>query len=583
VFYKYFVPTGLSERNEQALELTTFRTVLFLGLFSLAAVCEALGQPSDKSISTGFNNPVIEGMAPDPSVCRVGDDYYLVTSTFEYFPGVPVYHSKDLIHWRLISYSLSRPSQLPLVRLTRNGGIWAATIRYHNGTFYMVTTNKSEGHGNFFVHTKDPSGEWSEPVLLDQGGIDPSLFFDDDGKVYLTTAGSSGCAARICQSEIDIKTGKRLSEIKPLWSGTGGSSPEGPHLYKLNGYYYLMIAEGGTEYGHGETIARSRSPWSPFEAYSRNPILTHRNFKASLIQGTGHVDLVQAHDGSWWAVFLGFRPASRLAHHLGRETFLAPVTWSDDGWPIINGSGTVTPRMAVRTLPQELQPAPPVRDEFSASKLDLPWNFVRNLDTSRWSLTERAGWLRLKGSAATLEDTEAPPVFVGRRQQHFDGEILAQIDFQPTRPGEEAGLALRMNNRHHYEFGITQMNGERVVYLRYVIGSIRAEAAQKPIRAGHVRLQIRSSPETYRFSYAVGDGPFQVIGEVETRYLSSEVADGFNGVFVGMFATGRGKNSAAPADFDWFEYKALAKSSSGFKTLGSSSVISALTSAFSLR
>jgi alpha-N-arabinofuranosidase len=184
------------------------------------------GQNANNSISSGYNNPVIEGMAPDPSVCRVGDDYYLVTSTFEYFPGVPVYHSKDLIHWRLIGYALSRPSQLPLVRLGRNGGIWAASIRYHDGIFYMVTTNKSEGHGNFFVSTKDPAGEWSEPVVLDQGGIDPSLLFHDDGKVYLTTGGSPGCAARICQSEIDTDR-KRLSEIKPLWSGTGGSSREG--------------------------------------------------------------------------------------------------------------------------------------------------------------------------------------------------------------------------------------------------------------------------------------------------------------------------------------------------------------------
>jgi len=509
-----------------------------------------------KPVSFGFDNPVITGMAPDPSVCRVGDDYYLVTSTFEYFPGVPVYHSKDLIHWRLISYSLSRPSQLPLVRLTRNGGIWAATIRYHDGTFYMVTTNKSEGHGNFFVRTKDPAGEWSEPILLDQGSIDPSLFFDDDGKVYLTSAGSAGCPARICQSEIDIETGKRLSEIKPLWSGTGGSSPEGPHLYKANGYYYLMIAEGGTEYGHGETIARSRSPWGPFEANPRNPILTHRNFKSSPIQGTGHADLIQAHDGSWWAVFLGFRPATRMAHHLGRETMLAPVTWADDGWPIINGNGTITPRMEVKTLAQHTQGAAPERDDFSETRLSLPWNFVRNLERARWSLTERRGWLRLKGASATLEDTEVSPVFVGRRQQDFESETLTQVDFQPARQTDEAGLALRMNDRHHYELGIKGgSGGGREVYLRYAIGSIRAVAATKSIGAGLVRLRIRSYKDTYRFSYAVGSETFQDIGSVETRYLASEVADGFNGVFIGMFATGRGQDSSVPADFDWFDYR----------------------------
>ena len=519
-----------------------------------ASLCLRAQSPS--SNNSGYDNPVIEGMAPDPSVCRVGDDYYLVTSTFEYFPGVPVYHSKDLIHWQLIGHSLSRQSQLPLIRLTRNGGIWATTIRYHNGTFYVVTTNKSEGHGNFFVHTKDPAGEWSEPVELDQGGIDPSLFFDDDGKVYLTTGGAPGCPTRICQSEIDINTGKRLSDVKPLWSGTGGSSPEGPHLYKLNGYYYLMIAEGGTEYGHSETIARSRSPWGPFEVNPRNPILTHRNFKASPIQGTGHADLIQAHDGSWWSVFLGFRPVTRMAHHLGRETFLAPVTWSADGWPLINGNGTITPHMDVKTLPQQLPAEAAIRDEFAQPKLSLPWNFVRNLDGSHWSLAERPGWLRLKGSPTTLDDAEAPPVFVGRRQQYHESEITTQIDFHPSRANEVAGLALRMNDRHHYEFGIRRAtDGGRELYLRYAIGSNRSIAATKTIKDGLVRLRIRSYPELYRFSYAVGEQPFQDLGGVETRYLASEVADGFNGVFVGMFATGQGRDSTTPADFDWFDVR----------------------------
>jgi len=548
-------PVWALRRHSACVRLKLVRVFLFVAVLQ-TSVCALAQANAGNATSFGFDNPVITGMAPDPSVCRVGDDYYLVTSTFEYFPGVPVYHSKDLIHWRLLSYSLSRPSQLPLLRLTRNGGIWAATIRYHAGTFYMVTTNKSEGHGNFFVHTKDPAGEWSEPIPLDQGGIDPSLFFDDDGKVYLTSAGSSGCPARICQSEIDIETGKRLSEINPLWSGTGGSSPEGPHLYKTNGYYYLMIAEGGTEYGHGETIARSRSPWGPFEANPRNPILTHRNFKSSPIQGTGHADLIQAHDGSWWAVFLGFRPATRMAHHLGRETLLAPVSWSGDGWPIINGNGTVTPRMEVKTLPQQPQPELPVRDEFSQTKLALPWNFVRNLERPRWSLVERPGWLRLKGSASTLEDTEAPPVFVGRRQQHFESEVTTRVDFQPARSEDEAGVALRMNDRHHYEIGIRGgSSGGREVYLRYAIGSIRAVAATQAIGTGPVRLRIRCSKERYSFSFAVGDESFRDLGSVETRYLASEVADGFNGVFVGLFATGRGRESSVPADFDWFDYR----------------------------
>jgi xylan 1,4-beta-xylosidase len=537
------------------LKLKTSAVKLHLAIWVVISLC-GLTAPADAQppVTNGFDEPVIAGMAPDPSVCRAGDDYYLVTSTFEYFPGVAVYHSKDLIHWRLIGHALTRVSQLPLVRLTRNGGIWAGTIRYHNGVFYLVTTLKTEGHGNFFVYTRDPAGAWSDPVELDQGGIDPSLFFDDDGKVYLTTGGGN-CATRICQSEIDIETGKRLSEIKPLWNGTGGSSPEGPHLYKVNGIYYLMIAEGGTEYGHGETIARSRSPWGPFEAYQRNPILTHRNFKASPIQGTGHADLIQAGDGSWWTVFLGFRPATRMAHHLGRETFLAPVAWSEDGWPVVNGSGTITPRMEVKTLPQHSWPESTSRDEFLNSKLNPSWTFVRNLDPARWSLTERPGWLRLKGSATTLDDAEAAPVYVGRRQQYFDSEIISQVDFDPRQPGEEAGLAVRMNDRHHYEFGIRRSSNSRELYLRYEIGGIRTIAATKSIGAGPVRLRIRSYPEIYRFSYSIGAGAFTDLGGVQTRYLASEVADGFNGVFVGMFATGRGRDATVPADFDWFESK----------------------------
>lgn len=530
------------------------RAILSATFFIIFPVAASAQQPGANIVSKGFDEPVIPGMASDPSVVRVGTDYYLVTSTFEYFPGVPVYHSRDLIHWRIIGHALARPTQLPLIRLTRNGGIWAATIRYHDGTFYMVTTLKTEAGGNFFVTAKDPAGPWSEPVKLDQGGIDPSLFFDDDGRVYLTTGGGD-CGARICQSEIDVKTGQRLSDIKPLWNGTGGSSPEGPHLYKINGSYYLMIAEGGTEYGHMETVARSRSPWGPYEANPRNPILTHRNFKASPFQATGHADLVQAQDGSWWAVFHGIRPTTRMAHHTGRETLLAPVTWSEDGWPIVNGDGTITPRMEVKTLPQQPWPSESVRDDFAAPRLDLRWSFVRNLDDARWSMTERPGWLRLKGSTVTLDDTDFPPVFLGRRQQHQDAEAVTRLDFKPAREGEEAGISLRQNERHHYEMGVRRgADGGREVFLRYRVGGVSTIAATQKIGDGILRLRVRAYPEIYRFSYSVGDKTFRDLGGVETRYLASEVANGFNGVFLGPFATGNGRESSAPADFDWFDY-----------------------------
>lgn len=529
-------------------------TVLF-ALLQLSPAAAQTPQATATPAAEGFDNPVISGMASDPSVVRAGDDYYLVTSTFEYFPGVPVYHSRDLVHWRIIGHALTRPTQLPLIRLTRNGGVWAATIRYHDGTFYMVTTLKTEAGGNFYVTASDPAGPWSEPIKLDQGGIDPSLFFDDDGKVYLTTGGGE-CSMRICQSEIDVKTGKRLSDIKPLWNGTGGSSPEGPHLYKANGYYYLLIAEGGTEYGHMVTVARSRTPWGPFEPDPRNPVLTHRNFKASPVQATGHADLVQTQDGKWWTVFHGIRPASRMAHHIGRETYLAPVTWSEDGWPVFNNTGTVTPRMELKPLPSQPLPAEPAREDFTTQRLSPLWSFVRNLDPARLSLTERSGWLRLKGSTVTLDDTDFPPVFVARRQQHLDAEVVTRLDFKPTREGEEAGIALRQNERHHYEIGIRRGSGgtRREVYLRFRVGGVSSVAATQTIGDGPVRLRVRAYPQFYRFSYAVGDGAFRDLGGVETRYLASEVADGFNGVFVGLFATGRGRESTAPADFDWLDY-----------------------------
>lgn len=249
-----------------------------------------------------YKNPVIPGFHPDPSICRVNNEYFLVTSTFEYFPGVPIYNSKDLVNWDLIGYCLTRDTQLNLERVPSSGGILAPTIRYHNGIFYMITTNMNHC-GTFYVKTEDPYGEWSDPVYISINDYDPSLFFDEDGKVFLTY--SNGM--EIKQAEIDMDKGKLKSEPRAIWNGTGRQAPEGPHLYKIKDYYYLLIAEGGTEYGHMVTIARSSSPRGPFENCYRNPILTHRSLEHP-IKCVGHADLFQAHDGTWWMVCLGTRP-----------------------------------------------------------------------------------------------------------------------------------------------------------------------------------------------------------------------------------------------------------------------------------
>jgi alpha-N-arabinofuranosidase len=495
-----------------------------------------------------YKNPIIPGFYPDPSICRAGENYYLVTSSFEYFPGVPIFHSRDLINWRQIGYSLTRKSQLLLENVESSGGIYAPTIRYHDGIFYMVTTNKNQG-GNFYVYTKDPSGEWSEPVLLDQDGIDPSLFFDDDGNAYLASTGNNG----IIQSRIDIKTGKRLTDAKHIWSGTGGSYPEGPRLYKINNLYYLMIAEGGTEYGHMETIARSNNPWGPFESYSHNPILTHRS-SINPIQATGHADLIEAHNGSWWAVFLGIRPVGfSHCHHLGRETFLAPVTWLDGGWPIIGQDGKVFLEMEADCLSRHPWEEDKVRDDFNDKELGPQWNFLRNPKDENSSLSERPGWLKLVGSEVSLNDVGSP-AFVGRRQRHFKCSISTLLDFSPKRDGEEAGLAVRMSESHHYEIAVTPLKGERYIIIRRRIGSFVDILAREKIKKGPVKLRIKATPELYFFSYALGDQDFKIIGKTETRYLSSEVAGGFTGVYFAMYAVGGGRKSTTPAFFDWFEY-----------------------------
>jgi len=280
----------------------------------------------------GYSNPILPGFHPDPSICAVGEDFYLVNSTFQYYPGVPVYHSRDLVSWEQIGSCLVRTSQSDLSGALSWGGIYAPTIRYHDGTFYMIVTNCSHG-GNFIVTAKDPAGPWSEPVYVNTPGIDPSLYFEGD-RCYYT--GSANDAIVFC--EIDVRTGELLSELKPIWKGTGGRYPEGPHIYFKDGWYYLLIAEGGTEFGHKITVARSRSIDGPYEGNPANPILTHfcQAGQTSPIQGLGHGDFVQGPDGSWWMVCLGFRTQGGNHHLMGRETFLAPVQWKEGEWPVVN-------------------------------------------------------------------------------------------------------------------------------------------------------------------------------------------------------------------------------------------------------
>ncbi len=504
-----------------------------------------------------FANPILPGFYPDPSVCRVGDDYYLATSSFEYFPGVPIFHSRDLIHWRQIGHALTRDSQLALGSAASSQGIFAPTLRYHQGTFYLVTTNVSEG-GSFYVTSSDPAGPWSDPVWLREQsfGMDPSLFFDDDGRVYYTRHGGLERGGAY-QAELDLATGRLDADARQIWAGTGGVWPEGPHLYKKDGRYYLMISEGGTSTDHMITIARANSPFGPFEPYANNPILSHRHRASEPIQATGHGDLVQTQSGSWWLVFLGVRRWDGEHHHLGRETFLAPVEWNADGWPVVNGNAPIALQMSATGLPPRSPwPPEPPRDELDGPQLAFAWNFLRNPRSGSWSLEERSGFLRLHGSRASLDEL-ASPAFVGRRQKHHTSAASARLEFSPTSEGQRAGVTVRANEANHYDLIITQIGGERRAQLWTRVLARATLVAEQPVAAGAIELLVAAFPDHYEFSYGQDGTPPRLLGSAPTAPLSTESAGGFTGVYFGMFASTASAEPMPPADFDWFEYRAL--------------------------
>ena len=526
----------------------SYKVMLLLSLIAFAFEANA----------QGYQNPVIPGFYPDPSICRVGNDYYLVNSSFEYFPGVPVWHSKDMVHWNQIGNVLDRASQLPLKNAKPANGIYAPTIRYNKGTFYMVVTNVTgdRQYGNFYVTATNPAGPWSEPIFVDQNGIDPSLFFDEDGKTYFISnrAHKPTDPRAIYQSEIDIKTGKRLTEVKELWKGSGGSYVEAPHMYKKDGYYYLQTAEGGTAYGHSVAISRSKYIWGPFESCPHNPILTNR-MAYSNIQGTGHADMIQATDGSWWMVHLGFRPAVDGIHFIGRETCLTPVEWKTGEWPVVNVNGQT--QEFIKQSPPNLTSEPsaynkPYKNEFDNS-LGFDWVHLRNPDSANYSLTERKGFLRLEGNEYNLNDLESP-AFVAKRQQHFNFTAKTTLEFNPTNENEEAGVSLLMTNIFHYDFYIKKQGTQKVVCLRYILDSLNQTIKEIPVGNVAIELIVKGDKKLYTFYYKQKDGIEKQVGGLNTRFLGTEVTGGYNGVLIGLYATGNGKKSEVNAYFDGFEY-----------------------------
>ncbi|MBL7498235.1 family 43 glycosylhydrolase [Frankia sp. CNm7] len=472
-------------------------------------------------------NPILPGFHPDPTICRVGDDHYLATSSFEYFPGVPIFHSTNLTDWEQIGNVLTRPTQLNVTTglAGASAGIYAPTLRHHDGRFWLITTNRADiRKGHLLVHTDDPAGAWSEPTYVDGAiGIDPDLAWDVDGTCHVSwTMPGAG----ILQAALDPGSGKLLTEQRTLWRGTGLAHPEGPHLVHHDDWWYLVIAEGGTERGHAVSVARSRTITGPFVANSANPILTRAGTDHP-VQNTGHADLVELADGTWAMVHLGVRPRGTTPqfHVNGRETFLAGVDWVD-GWPTV-----VEDRFAPEAA------ATSFVDDFSASSLHPRW-ISPGTDPATFVRRRAQGGITL--AAGRAADAREARHLLAVRARDLEWQATAAV------PDGDASLTVRIDDAH---WAAVQRQG-RTLTARMVIGPLdQTLATENEIEPRHP-LAIRAVAKPDAFSLRQGpdllelghvrDGDFQVLATVDGRYLSTEVAGGFTGRVIGVEALGAG-------------------------------------------
>ena len=505
-----------------------------------------------------FHNPILAGYYPDPSITRVGDRYYLVNSTFAHWPGIPIHESTDLVHWKLVGHALADPAKVSFDRLGTSRGVFAPAIDHHDGLFYVVNTLVDAG-GNFFVTAKNAAGPWSDPVWLPEiDGIDPAFFFDADGKAYIVNNGPpegkplyNGHRA-IWIQQFDVASQRLVGTRKVLVNGGTDLAKqpiwiEGPHLYHVGEWYYLMCAEGGTGPDHSEVIFRSKSPWGPFDPYADNPILTQRDLsanRANAVTNAGHADLVQMKDGSWWAVFLASRPYRDYLFNTGRETFLLPVTWKD-GWPVILGHGAAIPltlpgpkamRVASARNADSLSGNFTQREEFDG-RLGPEWITVH---VPRDSSAPTTGGGRLFLSAVhdtTLADKRHAG-FLARRQQHQNFDATTELGDVP--PGVEAGIAAFQNESHWYFLGIRAHAPSGIqVFLRRMAGVAAEDVASMPVAAPTphpVKLRIRGAGANYSFYYDAGAGWQPLRENDDGTILSTEKAGGFVGTVIGPYA-----------------------------------------------
>ena len=526
-----------------------------------------------------FTNPILSGFYPDPSICKgEGNNYYLTVSTFAYFPGLPIFHSTDLVNWKQIGSALNRPEQLNLDGQGVSRGLFAPAITYHKGTFYLICTNIDKG-GNFMVTAKNPAGPWSNPVWLPEiRGIDPSIYFESDDEAYIVynsdppdnkTMYSGHRTIRI--NRFDPKTLKVIGDNRIIVNGGTDFSKkpvwiEAPHLLKKDGRYYLICAEGGTAYNHSEVVFRARSLTDLFIPYENNPILTQRHLDRTRphpITTTGHADLVEDEDGNWWGVFLGCRPYKGNHYNTGRETFMAPVVWKD-GWPVFDLGGDVVkykyPIKGSQTKGiEQYNGNYTFKDEFINPALNDRYLFLRT-PRETWHKTAN-GKLEINLRAETVAGKENPS-FIGFRQPHLKGQATTSLLFQTKAENEKAGLLVFQSERFYYFLSLSSLQGKPVVQLwkspgrkRDVSADSLMASAPLSIKAGkQVHLKIEANGDHYAFYYATQPNQWKLLMEkIDATFLSTEYAGGFVGCLYAMYATSNGQPSGNKAWFEWFE------------------------------
>ena len=528
-----------------------------------------------------YTNPILSGFYPDPSIIRVAEDYYLVTSSFAYFPGLPIFHSKDLVSWHQIGYAMDRKEQLDLTGAGVSRGLFAPAISYHDGLYYITCTLVDKG-GNFIITAKDPKGPWSNPTYLPQvNGIDPSLYFEDDQAYILYNS--------IPPDNVSLYNGHRTIRMYPLDKDSlktkeqeiilinGGTDLskqpvwiEAPHVLKKDGWYYLYCAEGGTGYNHSEVVFRSKSLTGPYLSYPNNPILTQRDLdpaRKDPVTSTGHAQLVETAAGEWYAVFLGCRPYDDGHYNTGRETFMTPVQWID-GWPIINpGFKTIQsqypwpkidgPNFTSRI--NEFATNQLFFDHFDGTELNKRYTFLR---------TPTKKFYRVKKSKLTLEldsntcSGKNPIAMVADRQNHLSGYVTTRMQFQTLAANEQAGLIVFQNENHYYFMCKSADNARPVVQLYKGPGNDRKADGPTlltsiPLRKKNsaIIFKIEVNDQGYNFYYSVKKGEWLLLrSDMDRTFLSTETAGGFVGCMYGMYATSNGTHTVNTARYDWFEH-----------------------------